>query len=213
MDEVSKTGRTIIFVSHQMGSIAQLCQTAIMLDKGSLVMQDKAHLVIEHYTNQGKFQLTSYTADVSAVHSQIYVQNASVLNSLEEEQSSFRHDEPISIKVQCKAQKMLRGAELRMAVKDSRNILAFVSDVELNELKETTKIFEVNFTIPAHTLRSSNYSLAFALIIPHQLVIESMPEDILFFSIYDAGTKYAQSEGLDYGIIFSPCRTSVKQII
>src|SRR5256885_11689200 len=26
MDEVSKTGRTILFVSHQMGSIAHLCQ-------------------------------------------------------------------------------------------------------------------------------------------------------------------------------------------
>ena len=211
MDEVSKMGRTVIFVSHQMGSIAQLCQKAIMLDKGQLVMQDKANLVIEHYSNQGKSQLTSYTADISVEHREMYVQRAGLLNENGLEQGSFRHDESIHINVKCIINKWLRGVELRTAIKDSRNTLIFVADAEINTINKDAKAFEVNFTIPAHTLRSNNYSLSFALIIPHQLVIESMEDDALFFSVYDAGTKYAQSEGMDYGMIFSPCKISIKQ--
>lgn len=213
MDEVSKTGRTILFVSHQMGSIAQLCQKAIMLEKGALVMNDKTNLVIEHYVNQSKFKLTSYTANVSATHHEMSVQSAQVLNKDNLEQSSFRHDETIQINVRCRAEKMIRSAELRMVVKDSRDILVFTADAELNSLTETTEVFEVNYTIPAGTLRPHNYAMTFALLVPHQQVIESIQEDILFFSVYDAGTKYAQSEGMDYGLVFSPCEISVNQIV
>ncbi len=34
MDEVSKSGRTVLFVSHHMGTIAQLCRKVLILNKG-----------------------------------------------------------------------------------------------------------------------------------------------------------------------------------
>lgn len=211
MDEVSKNGRTVIFVSHQMGTIAQLCQTAILLEKGELVMQDKAIRVVEHYTSYNKTNLTSYTADVDKTHGEMYVESAAILNNDDVEQSSFRHDAEIIVRVKCRVKKMVRGSELRMVVKDTRNITVFTADAELNSLSENIAAFEVNFTIPADILRPHNYSLTFALFVPHQHIIELI-EDVAFFSVFDSGTKYAQSEGMDYGLIFSPCKTSVKQI-
>lgn len=211
MDEVSKTGRTIIFVSHQMGSIAHLCRKAILLDKGSLVMEDKSGVVIEHYINHGKEKLTSYAADELATHREMYVQSATITNDGKTERSSFRHDEAIVINARCGAKRIVRGAEFRMVVKDSRGITVFTSDAELNSLNERTEIFEVDYTIPPEILRPNNYSLTFALFVPHQLIIELI-EDVAYFSVFDAGTKYAQSEGADYGLVFSPCITSVKQI-
>ncbi len=49
MDEVTKSGRTILFVSHNMGAIRSLCQKAILLQNGQVVMQDDSAKVIEHY--------------------------------------------------------------------------------------------------------------------------------------------------------------------
>lgn len=49
MDEVTKSGRTILFVSHNMGAIRSLCQRAILLKNGQVVMQDDSAKVIEHY--------------------------------------------------------------------------------------------------------------------------------------------------------------------
>ncbi len=106
---------------------------------------------------------------------------------------------------------MFRGVELRMVVKDGRNITVFTADAELVSLSQNTEAFEVDFTIPAVTLRPNAYSLTFALFVPHQDIIELI-EDVVHFSVFDSGTKYAQSEGLDYGLVFSPCETSVKKI-
>jgi lipopolysaccharide transport system ATP-binding protein len=210
MDEVSKTGRTILFVSHQMGTVAQLCQRTILLQQGSVVMNDRTDLVIEYYINQNKSKAASYTADISATQHEMYVQSAAILNGDGVEQSSFRHDEEISINVKCKVQRMVRGSELRMVVRDRRNITVFTADAELHLLGENAQGFEVDFKIPGDVLRPNHYSLTFALFVPHQLIIEII-EDVAFFSVFDSGTKYAQSEGLDYGLVFSPCQITVKQ--
>ena len=212
MDEVSKGGRTVLFVSHQMGTISQLCQKAILLEKGCVVMQDRANKVIEHYINQRASKSAVYTADETAKQREMFVESATVTNNNNDEQSSFRHDEAISVQVLCAARRqLLRNAELRMVVRDGRSITIFTADAELVSLPENSKSFAVEFKIPAHVLRPGNLSLTFALFIPHQLIIELI-EEAAFFSVFDGGTKYAYSEGLDYGVVFSPCEVTVRQI-
>jgi lipopolysaccharide transport system ATP-binding protein len=49
MDDVSKSGRTILFVSHNMGSIAQLCKTGVLLMNGQTRVIDKIEKVIHAY--------------------------------------------------------------------------------------------------------------------------------------------------------------------
>ncbi len=49
MDDVSKSGRTILFVSHNMGSIAQLCKTGVLLMNGRTRIIDKIEKVIHTY--------------------------------------------------------------------------------------------------------------------------------------------------------------------
>ncbi len=49
MGEVSKGGRTVLFVSHNMGSIVSLCQRAILLDAGKTVIDGKAAEVVQKY--------------------------------------------------------------------------------------------------------------------------------------------------------------------
>jgi lipopolysaccharide transport system ATP-binding protein len=49
MNSISKEGRTILFVSHNMPSVQALCERAILLDKGRLVMEGSAGEVIEKY--------------------------------------------------------------------------------------------------------------------------------------------------------------------
>lgn len=49
MGEVSKSGRTILFVSHNMASIKQLCNKGIQLNKGELLIDGKMNEAIEKY--------------------------------------------------------------------------------------------------------------------------------------------------------------------
>jgi len=47
--DLRKKGRTIIFVSHALGAVGNICQRALLLDGGKPVMIDSADKVIEAY--------------------------------------------------------------------------------------------------------------------------------------------------------------------
>ena len=49
MKEFFNSNKTIIFVSHSMHQVNELCQRAIMLDKGELIMQGETEKVTEFY--------------------------------------------------------------------------------------------------------------------------------------------------------------------
>lgn len=52
MDAVAKEGRTILFVSHQMQAVANLCSRAILLDNGVVVQEGGVNDVINSYLNE-----------------------------------------------------------------------------------------------------------------------------------------------------------------
>lgn len=49
MEDVSKGGRTVLFVSHNMQAIGDLCTNAILLENGHIVMRDTPSTVIKRY--------------------------------------------------------------------------------------------------------------------------------------------------------------------
>src|SRR4029077_15036965 len=49
MQEVSKTGRTIVFVSHQMNQIRRLCERVLWIDSGQIRLDGFAETVIGSY--------------------------------------------------------------------------------------------------------------------------------------------------------------------
>ena len=52
LDEVSKQGRTIFFVSHNLSAVSRLCNRALVLDKGQLVFDGDVYEGIAFYTEQ-----------------------------------------------------------------------------------------------------------------------------------------------------------------
>lgn len=62
MDEVSKNGRTVLFVSHNMSIIQKLCNKGILLNEGSIKLNSSIEKIIENYliTEQEKTEDTVY---------------------------------------------------------------------------------------------------------------------------------------------------------
>jgi lipopolysaccharide transport system ATP-binding protein len=53
MEDVSRRGRTILFVSHSMPAITRLCPRAILLDAGTIVADGPSHEVVSAYLRGG----------------------------------------------------------------------------------------------------------------------------------------------------------------
>lgn len=53
MQDVAQRGRTVLFVSHNMAAIRQLCSLGIFMDRGSVSFVGSTEEVIRHYLNAG----------------------------------------------------------------------------------------------------------------------------------------------------------------
>jgi lipopolysaccharide transport system ATP-binding protein len=51
MGEISREGRTVLFVSHNMGAVQALCDKCVLLKEGKLQKYEATHEVIESYLN------------------------------------------------------------------------------------------------------------------------------------------------------------------
>ena len=57
MQDVSKTGRTVLFVTHNLPTVTQLCSRGIVMQEGSTVFNGDGHRAISHYMDS--FEVTS----------------------------------------------------------------------------------------------------------------------------------------------------------
>jgi len=87
MKNVAGTGRTILFVSHNMVAINNLCDRAIMLDKGEIVADGKTSDIVDFYLHGEKDENQSFgtvdkTRNRHQYHKEIaYVSKIELFNS------------------------------------------------------------------------------------------------------------------------------------
>jgi lipopolysaccharide transport system ATP-binding protein len=61
MEQVGQSGRTVLFVSHNMQAIQRLCRRVLLLDKGKLVADAPAPEVIHQYIGKGRLACAERT--------------------------------------------------------------------------------------------------------------------------------------------------------
>ena len=66
MQSVARGGRTVLFVSHNMGAVTTLCQRGIWLDAGRLVASGSARDIVDRYVSEGS-DLNRSLIDLDAV--------------------------------------------------------------------------------------------------------------------------------------------------
>ncbi len=128
MEEVSKgEGRTILFVSHNMGAILQLCSEAILLDKGEVVFIDKVRIVVNKYMiPSNKFEclvdLKEHQPRVG--NGDIMFESAWVQNSSGDISNNFYIGDNIKIIFKIKLKNYFKGSvKFAISIKNSEGIL------------------------------------------------------------------------------------------
>lgn len=104
MRSVSGSGKTVLFVSHNMAAISALCQSAIWLKNGSLAMEKSNHeLVIDKYMSSGAssagfVDLTDWREDRRG-NGPMQVRSIRLLDAKGATRASFQHGEEIEFRV------------------------------------------------------------------------------------------------------------------
>ncbi len=210
MGEVAKGGRTILFVSHNMGSIAQLCNKAFLFEGGEIIQTGAVQHVVNYYMNLSVSGINGYKADMAASqHKDIAIIKAQTFDSEGKPASNFTHNQEITVAITCKINHWVSGSEVRIAVRDSKRRV-FTTDTELIDPNENiSDTVCAKAVIPAGLLRPECYFFTVATYLPNQIIFDFV-EDALLVTVIDGGSKYAASEGLDYGCVFVDCKWSLE---
>jgi len=209
MEEVSvKGGRTVLFVSHQMGAIAKFCNKAFLLDRGEISLSGTVPHVVNHYMNMSANMTEGFKAEATSHHKDIAIIKARSYDAEGNPAVNFTHNQEIVIVITCKVNDWVSGAEVRVAVRDStRNV--FTTDTELiAQNGEIPDELRAKVVIPAGVLRPEQYFFKLATYLPNQAIFD-LVADALSITVIDGGSKYAASEGLDYGCVFIDCKWSI----
>ena len=198
MQDVSTRGRTVLFVSHNMGAISRLCQRCILLDKGQMVLSGSTDKVVETYIIGGAERSAEYF-QATDPEKEINLRRAALIGSDERPRPEMGYDEVSRFVVEYEVNKAVQGVSVGLALFTIDGTCAFVSsDLDTQpQFAEQRKPghYQATIEIPAQWLNIGRYSVMVTIAgAAHSGKVYDNLE-VLTFSVVDTG-----SPGSRYGI-------------
>lgn len=172
MDDVAQEGRTVLFVSHNMGMVKSLCRRAILLDLGMKTLDGDVSAVIDKYLTTDKstpFEV-NYShqnfppGDDYAVLLEAHIEDK---NGKTTGEIDIRH--PFSIKM-----KYEQKIDVPIAPYSNFHFytiqgeVALISNSDRNSDAMKKGVYEVTCSIPGNFLNNKQYLIGLALTYTHR---------------------------------------------
>jgi lipopolysaccharide transport system ATP-binding protein len=163
MEEVGKSGRTVLFVSHNMSAIKRLCSQAVLLQKGRLVKQGPPDEVINDYLDTVSETSGSrvWPAE-NAPGTEVVLASVKIVNENQTTVSSAGVQEPLYLHIGYQVKKP--GLSFRCAaIFYTQGVCAFAS-VEPAEVKrDKAGSYSSVLSIPPNLLAEGEYSVSISI--------------------------------------------------
>ncbi len=161
MSEVAKSGRTVLFVSHNLQAITSLCRTGIVLQHGQVVTHCSAHEAVKHYLHDNSTKADfSYSRTDAPDHPHI---RSATLSQSDGTAGCFAMHEPLSMECEIDLRGH-RNATLSVVVRNSVGSWLHHCSDEFSAAPERQSASTVRrCTIPAYSFGADEYTLTFAL--------------------------------------------------
>lgn len=191
MGDVAKEGRTVLFVSHNMGAIARLCKRVFWLESGQLKLAGLPSDVVGSYLLSETAARSTWT-NLSASCSGIEVQLQSVRVLCDDHQPSavVRFDRPFQLEIKYRVIKPVRDLSILCRLTDSQgNIVWTVWDTDTTDWKGQIRepgTYLSICKIPAGLLRPGRYLLSVGAHISNVKLFD-YHENVLAFDVSEMG--------------------------
>jgi lipopolysaccharide transport system ATP-binding protein len=157
MEQVADTGRTVLFVSHNMAAISTLCRKAVVLDGGQLVFVGSTSEAIRYYQQHLRIEHTVPNTRKTVSFSQVRITPAGELSA----------DEPFDLTYQIHCQRSLPAFRLFCILSDESGdtlVHLFATHHEYPDLTRAGT-YNMRLRFPTLWLRPGIYSLHLKMIV------------------------------------------------
>jgi len=161
-----KGGRTVIFVSHSIGSVAELCTCAILLHKGRILKSGSTSDVIEQYAKLIAQDTAAQTTrqDATGHHGEaVSITSVTTRKAGGAPDTVFDINDEMILEIEYEVHAILETLQLSVAV--SRNMSELFSSfdtdgLEMPLLRREPGKYKASLHIPAHFFKAGSYSVA-----------------------------------------------------
>lgn len=191
MEDVSREGRTILFVSHQLSAVKSLCRKSAYLRHGQLIEFGATEAVLDSYLKNNDTQ--TIDQNIKDTQQQFLLK---LLNQ-DGNRSAFGMEEILHFHLEAPRPDTDKPLTLGLSLKDryDKRIL-----IDFFEFKNSDTPLKAQFSIPANFLTPGKYSLDLSLQNGYEqfwLKQEALTFEIDILSTIYEGLKY------DYGMVRS----------
>ena len=168
MDEAGREGRTILFVSHNMGVISKLCSSCVWLDKGEVRDIGQTGSVVNAYMLSGISDLSGEMTFKDDMGKTAQFKKITLMDKEGSVAQKFDCDHPVTIKLDIQVRKQVGGlyGYILLCKPDGTQVLVSdsfdaVANNPLDNLSVGTHTFTV--VIPPRTLGHGDYMMQLSL--------------------------------------------------
>lgn len=198
MGEISKSeGRTILFVSHQLGAVATLCNKGMLMENGRIVDYGSISNVLTTYTESSNSKELSYVSSDKA--KDIFIDSCSLKKNNTSNTNEFLSNDIMCVEIEIYKNKVIRNGTFSFTIQSNTGdyLTTFVKSIDELLIGKTHNKFTIN--IECNLLAANNYFLRLAIFDPSTFQVYDLQEMICPFKINDEGTDMARFEGVNYG--------------
>jgi lipopolysaccharide transport system ATP-binding protein len=162
MGNVAREGRTILFVSHNMGAVNQLCQKGILLDQGEISAQGPGQEVISTYLLSVTETSGSYKTFSADPDKSMQILSVAVTNDAGQPMSMFDTRSKICLDIQYQVYRPVVGGNLAIVVSRNGTDLLSSFDTDTNPMLLTQRspgIYRYQVHLPTQYLKAGLYSV------------------------------------------------------
>jgi lipopolysaccharide transport system ATP-binding protein len=193
MGRVAKEGRTVLFVSHNMGAITQLCERALWLDDGQIKLTGSSSDVVAAYLSAGtKGHATWKPVSAPPDGLEVHLRSARILSADSQPTTSVDFDGQLGVEIAYQVVDPVRNLFIAYRVINSLGNIVFESmDTDNTGLKgrvrEPGQYLSV-CKIPGGLLKPGHYQLSILSFIERVKIIEHH-ENVLAFDVSAVGYR------------------------
>lgn len=172
MESVANEGRTILFVSHNMGAISELCTRAVLLDRGRKVADGSVAEIVSQYARMAFSGIQYVDQTASTIRRESTVVAVRVLSDANQESVIFDLSEAVTIEIEYRVRARLHGLQLAMTI--ARNMVDVFHTFDTDTLGPVEWVEPGNYRsrhrIPPMFLKAGSYSVSMTLGTPTKLI-------------------------------------------
>lgn len=214
MQDVAGSGRTVLFVSHNMASVKNLCSRGILLEQGQKIFDGSIDDVVAKYIigNTENLDIRNVKEWIpSAAPSYEGIQLYRAKYSLPETLPYITMNDEIEFSYEFNNDKILEHVSLNFHLLNEESVVVFGSSSLESGISEIIYPGKVEFkvTIPANLLNSGFYQIKLLLVKDGKIVLKV--SDVLNFSVEEGNLKERVRFNRRAGVIRPMLNWTLKQ--